>query len=36
MISILVGISGIQKDVAFIYVFGIMTIVAIYSAMSGL
>jgi solute:Na+ symporter, SSS family len=36
MISILVGMFGIQENVAILYVFGIMVIVAIYSAMSGL
>ena len=36
MISILVGIFGIDENVAIFYVFGIMFIVAIYSAMSGL
>ena len=36
MISILVGLFGIQEDVALFYVFGIMLIVAVYSAMSGL
>lgn len=36
MISILVGLFGISEGVAFVYVFGIMILVAIYSALSGL
>ncbi len=36
MISILVGMFGIDESVAIFYVFAIMIIVAIYSAMSGL
>lgn len=36
MISILVGMFGIQENIAILYVLGIMLIVAIYSAMSGL
>lgn len=36
MISILVGIFGLTEQTAFIYVFGTMLIVAVYSALSGL
>ena len=36
MISILVGLFGIPEVTAFFYVFGIMILVAVYSAMSGL
>jgi len=36
MISILTGFFGIDESVVFIYVFAVMAIVAIYSALSGL
>ncbi|MFA7228725.1 MAG: sodium:solute symporter family protein [Melioribacteraceae bacterium] len=36
MISILVGMFGIDENSAIFYVFGIMVVVALYSAMSGL
>lgn len=36
MISILVGLFGISESLAIVYVFGIMIMVAIYSALSGL
>lgn len=36
MISILTGFFGIDESVVFLYVFGVMFIVAVYSALSGL
>lgn len=36
MISILTGFFGIDESVVFFYVFGVMFIVAVYSALSGL
>ncbi len=36
MISILTGFFGIDESIVYLYVFGVMFIVAIYSALSGL